>query len=147
MTQTLIRGQGGTAVGTVLAHRRYVDFSRAHYAGNLVDGGYVLGLFGDIATDLCLHLDGDEGLLASYSEVTFHAPVRAGDVLEVTATVTRVGNRSRTVSFKAHVLARSCPENGPSAGRVLDDPLLVASAIGTLVVPGTTKDTEPTPGA
>lgn len=120
----------------VVTHRRYVDFSHAHYAGNLVDGAYVLGLFGDIATDLCLHMDGDEGLFASYSEVTFHAPVRAGDVLEVRAQVTHIGNRSRTVSFTAQVLARACPEAGPSAGRVLASPLLVVSAIGTVVVPG-----------
>lgn len=136
MTETLTRGEGGGRAGTVLVHRRYVDFGHAHYAGNLVDGAHVLSLFGDIATDLCLHLDGDEGLFASYSEVTFHAPVLAGDVLEVTATVTRVGNRSRTVAFRAQVLARATPENGPSAGRVLDDPLLAVSATGTVVVPG-----------
>lgn len=136
MTQTLTSAEADSAVGTRLAHRRYVDFSRAHYAGNLVDGGYVMGLFSDIATDLCLHMDGDEGLFASYSSVTFHAPLRAGDVLEVTATVARVGDRSRTVEFAAHVLARSAPDKGPSAGQVFDKPLLVVSATGTVVVPG-----------
>lgn len=135
MTETLPHEQTGAKLGTVLRHRRYVDYSRAHYAGNLVDGGYILGLFSDIATDLCLHLDGDEGLLASYSDVTFHEPLKAGDVLQVTATVTRVGNRSRTVSFEAHVLARSNPDGGPSAGLVLESPLLVVSATGTVVVP------------
>jgi 3-aminobutyryl-CoA ammonia-lyase len=143
MTQTLAYGQVGAAVGVALTHRRYVDFSHAHYAGNLVDGAYVLGMFGDLATDLCLHMDGDEGLFASYSEVTFHAPVQAGDVLEVSATVTGVGNRSRTVSFQAHVLARSRPEDGPSAGQVMDTPLLVVSAVGTVVVPGVTMVAEP----
>jgi 3-aminobutyryl-CoA ammonia-lyase len=121
--------------GTKLTHRRYVDFSHAHYAGNLIDGGYVLSLFGDIATDLCIHMDGDEGLFASYSQVTFHGPVHAGDVLAVDVLVTRVGNRSRTVEFRAHVLARSCPQDGPTAGRTLAEPELVVSATGTVVVP------------
>ena len=69
-------------VGTVVTHRRYVPYSHAHYAGNLVDGAYSLGLFGDVATEMCIVLDGDEGLFASYSDVQFSAPVRAGDVME-----------------------------------------------------------------
>ena len=82
-------------VGTTVVHRRYVPYSHAHYAGNLVDGAYSLGLFGDVATELCIRTDGDEGLFASYSDVQFLAPVRAGDVVEVTATLARVGRRSR----------------------------------------------------
>ncbi len=74
-----------------MTHRRYVPYSHAHYAGNLVDGAYSLGLFGDVATEVCIRTDGDEGLFASYSDVQFRAPVRAGDVLEVTAEVVRVG--------------------------------------------------------
>ena len=80
-----------TRVGTVITHRRYVPYSHAHYAGNLVDGAYSLGLFGDVATEMCIVLDGDEGLFASYSDVQFRAPVRAGDVLEITATLVREG--------------------------------------------------------
>lgn len=118
-----------------LTHRRYVDFSRAHYAGHLVDGAYVLGLFGDIATDVCLHLDGDEGLFAGYSAVTFHHPVRAGDVIEVTATVTRMGNRSRDIDFGARIVTRSRAD-GTTRGRVLSEPLVAVSAVGTVVVPG-----------
>ena len=68
-----------------VTHRRYVPYSHAHYAGNLVDGAYALGLFGDVATEVCIRLDGDEGLFASYADVQFKAPVQAGDVLEVTA--------------------------------------------------------------
>ena len=64
-----------TRVGTVVTHRRYVPYSHAHYAGNLVDGAYSLGLFGDVATELCIRSDGDEGLFASYAEVQFRAPV------------------------------------------------------------------------
>lgn len=67
--------------GTTVTHRRYIPYSHAHYAGDLVDGAYVLGLFGDAATELCIRTDGDEGLFASYSDVQFRAPVRAGDVL------------------------------------------------------------------
>jgi 3-aminobutyryl-CoA ammonia-lyase len=117
-----------------LTHRRYVDFSRAHYAGNLVDGAYVLGLFGDIATDICLHHDGDEGLFAGYSTVTFHQPVRAGDVIEVTATLTRVGTRSRLIDFTAHVVTRSFAD-GTTRGQILPEPILAVSAAGTVVVP------------
>lgn len=123
------------AVGVEITHRRYVPFSHAHYAGNLVDGAYMLAMFGDVATDLCLHTDADEGLFASYSEVNFHASVKAGDVLEVTARITRVGNRSRTVAFTANVLAESDPDAGPSAGRVVHPRRLVVSATGTVVVP------------
>src|SRR3954471_11350583 len=96
-------------VGTTVVHRRYVAYSDAHYAGNLVDGAYSMKLFGDVATELCIRTDGDEGLLASYSDVQFLAPIRAGDVLEVSCTLTRVGTRSRTVSLAVHVVARGEP--------------------------------------
>ena len=76
--------------GTVVTHRRYVPYSHAHYAGNLVDGAYSLGLFGDVATEVCIRTDGDEGLFASYSDVQFLAPVRAGDCVEASAEPSRV---------------------------------------------------------
>ncbi|MER7007641.1 hotdog domain-containing protein [Dactylosporangium sp. NPDC000555] len=122
-------------VGTTVVHRRYVPYAHAHYGGNLVDGAYSLALFGDAATELCIRTDGDEGLFAGYGAVTFHAPVRAGDVVEVTAVVTRQGSRSRTVDFTCHVVCRGTPEAGPSAAAVLDPPLLAVSATGTVVVP------------
>ncbi|MBV9293203.1 MAG: hypothetical protein JO222_12195 [Frankiales bacterium] len=122
--------------GLTVTHRRYVPYSHAHYGGSLVDGAYVLGLFGDVATELAVRGDGDEGLLAGYDEVTFHAPVRAGDVIEVAATLERVGRRSRAVSFTAQVVCRAEPARGDSAAAVLDPPLLVVSARGTVVVPG-----------
>lgn len=118
-----------------VTHRRYVPYSHAHYAGNLVDGAYVLGLFGDIATEVCIRLDGDEGLFASYSDVQFRAPVRAGDVLLVTARVVRMGRRSRQISFEAAVECRSDPARGPSAALVLDTPIVAVTATGTVVVP------------
>jgi 3-aminobutyryl-CoA ammonia-lyase len=123
-------------VGASVVHRRYVPHSHAHYGGDLVDGAYVLGLFGDAATELCIRTDGDEGLFAAYDSVEFQAPVRAGDVLEVTATVDRRGRRSRGVAFTATVVCRAEPERGPSAAGVLDPPLVAVIAHGTVVVPG-----------
>lgn len=123
--------------GTTVVHRRYVPYAHAHYAGNLVDGAYSLGLFGDVATELCIRTDGDEGLFASYSDVQFVAPVRAGDVLEVTAVLTRAGTRSRQMDFTVHVVARgAATTEQPGAAEVLDPPLLATSARGTVVVPG-----------
>jgi 3-aminobutyryl-CoA ammonia-lyase len=123
------------AVGLTVTHRRYVPYSHAHYGGALVDGAYVLGLFGDVATEVCIRTDGDEGLFASYSEVQFTAPVRAGDVLAVTAVVTRVGRRSRELSFEARVECRADPVRGASAAVVLDEPVVAVTAVGTVVVP------------
>ena len=122
-------------VGLTVTHRRYVPYSHAHYAGNLVDGAYALGLFGDVATEVCIRTDGDEGLFASYADVQFRAPMKAGDVLEVTATVTRVGTRSRTVDFAATVVCRGRPDKGESAAEVLDEPIVAVTATGTVVVP------------
>jgi 3-aminobutyryl-CoA ammonia-lyase len=123
-------------LGLTVVHRRYVPHSHAHYGGSLVDGAYVLGLFGDVATELCIRTDGDEGLFAGYDRVSFDAPVRAGDVLEVTAVVDRVGRRSRGVAFTATVVCRAAPERGPSAADVLEPPLVAVLAHGTVVVPG-----------
>ena len=122
-------------VGLTVTHRRYVPFSHAHYAGQLVDGAYVLGLFGDVATELCIRTDGDEGLFASYSDVQFRAPVRAGDVLEVEARLTRAGTRSRAIDFTARVVCRSTPEVADSSSAVLDPAVLAVTARGTVVVP------------
>jgi 3-aminobutyryl-CoA ammonia-lyase len=122
-------------MGLSVTHRRYVPYAHAHYGGNLVDGAYVLAMFGDVATEVCIRTDGDEGLFASYDDVQFRAPVRAGDVLEATATVTRVGRRSRTLTFEARVVCRSRPDRGPSDAEVLAEPVVVVSATGTVVIP------------
>jgi 3-aminobutyryl-CoA ammonia-lyase len=126
---------GDPRLGLTVTHRRYVPYSHAHYGGNLVDGAYMLGLFGDVATEACIRTDGDEGLFASYSDVQFLAPVLAGDVLEVTATISRVGRRSRLLAFEARVVCRAQPERGPSASAVLDEPVIAVTATGTVVVP------------
>ncbi len=127
----------GSPVGTRVVHRRYVPYSHAHYAGNLVDGAYSLGLFGDVATELSIRLDGDEGLFASYDDVQFRAPVRAGDVLEVEAVLVRAGTRSRRLELEVRVVARGEPTpERPGAARVLPEPLVATTATGTVVVPG-----------
>lgn len=122
-------------VGTTVIHSQYVPYSHAHYAGNLVDGAYSLGLFGDVATALCIRTDGDEGLFASYSDVQFLAPVRAGDLLEIEATLVRAGSRSREMEFQVRVTARGNPERGGSAAEVLDPPVVATTARGVVVVP------------
>jgi 3-aminobutyryl-CoA ammonia-lyase len=127
--------------GFSVTHRRYVPHSHAHYGGNLVDGAYGLGLFGDVATELCIRTDGDEGLFAGYDTVAFRASVQAGDVIEATATLTSIGNRSRRVTFEARVVCRADPERGPSASRVLDPPIVVTTAAGTVVVPANPSTT------
>ena len=122
-------------VGLVVTHRRYVPYSHAHYAGNLVDGAYSLAAFGDVASGMCIRTDGDEGLFASYSDVQFRAPVRAGDVIEISATLVRVGSRSREMDFEVRVVGRGAPERGESAADVLDPPVVATTARGVVVVP------------
>ena len=122
-------------LGMSVTHRRYVPYSHAHYGGNLVDGAYVLAMFGDVATELMIRTDGDEGLFAGYDGVAFQAPVMGGDVLEATATVTRVGTRSRGMSFEARVVCRAAPERSASAADVLAEPIVVTTATGTVVAP------------
>ena len=123
-------------VGTRVTQRRYVPYSHAHYAGNLVDGAYGLGLFGDVATELSILTDGDEGLFASYDDVQFRAPVRAGDVVEATAELVRVDTRSRVMAFMLTVVARgAATDDRPGAAELLDPPLVATTATGTVVVP------------
>jgi 3-aminobutyryl-CoA ammonia-lyase len=107
----------------------------AHYGGNLVDGARIMGLFGDVATELLIRQDGDEGLFRAYDKVDFLAPVYAGDYLEVIGEITEVGNTSRKMKFECYKVIAAEPEVGPSAAKFLEHPILVASASGTCVVP------------
>lgn len=115
-------------------HRIRMSQSDAHYGGGLVAGGRIMELFGDVATEIAVHHDGDEGLLAGYSSVEFLAPVHAGDFLEVVAEITKVGNSSREVSFTASRYVRPRPDVNDSAADLLEEPELVARATGTVVV-------------
>ena len=123
------------SVGMTVTHARYVPYSHAHYAGNLVDGAYSLAAFGDVATELCVRSDGDEGLFASYGDVQFKAPIRAGDCIEIEATLVRVGTRSREMRFEVRVTSRGNPDRGESASDLLDPPLVATTARGVVVVP------------
>jgi 3-aminobutyryl-CoA ammonia-lyase len=105
-----------------------------HYGGGLVAGAKLMELFGDVATELCVRSDGDEGLFAGYSEVKFLAPLHAGDFVEVRGRITRRGNSSREMAFEAVRYAGARPDISDSAADILDDPETVATAIGTCVV-------------
>jgi 3-aminobutyryl-CoA ammonia-lyase len=114
--------------------RLRVGAENAHYGGGLVDGAYVLKLFGDAATELLIRHDGDEGLFRAYSSVDFLAPVHAGDYLEVEAELTRVGRTSREMRFEARRVITPSGAAGSSAALV-EPPVVVARAAGTCVVP------------
>lgn len=107
----------------------------AHYGGNLVDGARMLGLFGDVATELLIRLDGDEGLFRAYDSVEFLAPVYAGDYIEAQGTITTVGNTSRKMTFEARKVIRAAPQISESAAEVLNPPIVVCRATGTCVTP------------
>ena len=109
--------------------------SEAHYGGNLVSGSKLLEFFGDVATELLIRLDGDEGLFRAYDKVDFLAPVYGGDYLEIEGEITRVGNTSRTMKFTAKKVIEPEPSISPSAAKVLKQPLIVATASGTCVTP------------
>ena len=137
----------------------------AHYAGGLVDGSKMLKLFGDVATELLIRLDGDEGLFRAYESVEFLAPVKSGDYIEARGRLVSIGNSSRKMEFTAHKVIQSLEGNAPavgasstglagavgatstalstalltapavSAAEVLDEPVLVCKAIGVCVTP------------
>jgi len=106
----------------------------AHYGGKLAPGAKVLELFGDLATELAIRHDGDEGLLAGYERVELKAPVHAGDFLEATAEIVKVGATSRTIEFRAVKVIAPRPDVSDSAADLLPEPVLVAVARGTTVV-------------
>lgn len=107
----------------------------AHYGGNLVDGARMLGLFGDVATELLIRRDGDEGLFCAYDNVEFLAPVYAGDYIEASGEIVKEGNTSRRMVFEAKKIIAPRPDISDSACDVLDEPILVCRASGTCVVP------------
>ena len=86
----------------------------AHYGGNLVDGAKMLQLFGDVATELLIINDGDEGLFKAYDNV---------------------GNTSRKMVFEARKVIAPRPDVSDSAADVLAEPIVVCRASGTCVVP------------
>jgi 3-aminobutyryl-CoA ammonia-lyase len=107
----------------------------AHYGGNLVDGARMLQLFGDVATELLVRHDGDEGLFRAYEQVEFLAPVYAGDYVEASGEITRVGSTSRVMRFEARKVIAPRPDLSDSAADLLAEPVVVCRATGTCVVP------------
>ena len=107
-----------------------------HYAGGLVNGAWVLGLFGDLGTALLIRYDGDEGMSRAYSNVDLLAPIHAGNYIEAVGKIVKVGNTSRTIELEArNVISSANIADQPSAAEVLDKPVLVAKATLTCVVP------------
>ena len=112
-----------------------ISANDVHYAGDLVDGAHIMKLFGDVATELTIRLDGDEGLLRAYENVEFLEPVHGGDFLEIIGKIVKVGNTSRKIIFEAFkIISSSNDITQESACDVLEPPILVAKAIGTSVV-------------
>lgn len=108
--------------------------SDAHYGGFLVNGAHMLSLFGDVATELAILCDGDEGLLVGYENIEFLAPIYAGDFIEATGRITQIGRTSRRMEFEAYKVIAVRREINDSAADILPEPLLVGRAIGTTVV-------------
>ena len=124
-----------------MAEKKYTSLIRlrmsakdAHYGGNLVDGAHMVHLFGDVATELLIQTDGDEGLFCAYNNVEFKAPVYAGDYIEAYGEVTHIGNTSRKMSFVAKKVIVPRPDINDSACDVLEEPIVVCRASGTCVV-------------
>jgi len=119
--------------------RMRMSHKDAHYGGSLVDGAHMVHLFGDLATELLIIADGDEGLFLRYDEVEFLAPVYAGDYIEVYGEITKMGNTSRTMAFTARKVVAARPDISPSAADALEEPVLVARARGVCVTPKESK--------
>jgi len=111
----------------------------AHYGGNLVDGARMLALFGDVATELLIRMDGDEGLFVGYDSVEFKAPVYAGDYIEAEGKIVKVGNTSRRMEFEARKVIAARPDVNGSAADMLAEPIVVCRASGTCVTPKVKK--------
>ena len=129
----------GTGEGLTAMVRVRMSSHDAHYGGSLVDGARMLALFGDVATELLIQLDGDEGLFAAYDSVEFLAPVYAGDFIEAHGRIVKTGRASRTMEFEARKVIAARPEIGDSAADVLEPPIVVCRASGTCVTPKAKK--------
>ena len=123
--------QGAHAEAT---HRLRLGTGDAHYGGGLVSGARLVELIHDVATELCIRSDGDEGLFAGYSSISFLKPVHAGDFVEVSGRIVRTGTTSREMAFRVVRYAGPRPEVSDSAADLVDPPEVVAEAVGTCVV-------------
>lgn len=140
MVKAHVGGQGkGEGALPEAVIRLRMSSHDAHYAGNLVDGARMLALFGDLATELLIRFDGDEGLFRAYESVEFLAPVFSGDYVEAVGRIVKVGNTSRTMEFEARKVIQPLPaERGGiavSSAEVLAPAVVVCRARGTCVTP------------
>ena len=124
-----------SGVGLKIVLRVRLSAHDAHYGGGLIDGARVLGLFGDVATELLVRLDGDEGLFRAYESVEFLAPLHAGDFVEVEGELVAIGKSSRKIRFEARKVIAPRAELSGSAAEALEQPVVVCRAVGTCVVP------------
>ena len=115
--------------------RMRLSAHHAHYGGGLVDGAFNLQLFGDVATELLIKNDGDEGLFRAYDNVEFLAPLYAGDYVEAIGWITKTGNTSRRMEFESYKVVQARPDLSDSAAEVLEEKILVCKASGTCIVP------------
>ncbi len=124
-------------IGLKVVLRLRISAHDAHYAGELVDGARMLALFGDLATELLIRVDGDEGLFRAYETVEFLAPVFSGDFIEASAELVKLGNTSRTIRFEARKVISNLrrPNAAASAAEILATPVVVCRAMGTCVTP------------
>ncbi|MBE6032229.1 MAG: 3-aminobutyryl-CoA ammonia lyase [Firmicutes bacterium] len=115
--------------------RLRMSYKDAHYGGNLVDGAHMVHLFGDLATELLIKMDGDEGLFLKYTNIEFLAPVYAGDYIEAWGEIYEAGNTSRKMRFEARKVVAARPDVRPSAADFLEEPIVVCKAEGICVTP------------
>lgn len=125
-----------TITSTIRVRMSHKD---AHYGGSLVDGAHMVHLFGDVATELLIKMDGDEGLFLKYTDVQFLEPTYAGDYIEASGEIYEVGNTSRKMRFVAKKVVAARPDISPSAADFLDEPVIVCRAEGICVTPKTSK--------
>ena len=122
------------STGLTAMIRLRLSANDAHYGGQLVNGAHMLSLFGDLATELAIVCDGDEGLLVSYENVEFLAPIYAGDFVEAVGRITKIGRTSRRMEFEARKVIAARPDISDSAADVLEQPVIIGRAVGTTVV-------------
>lgn len=115
--------------------RMRLSAHQAHYGGGLVDGAFIVQVFGDVATELLIRNDGDEGLFRAYDSIDFLAPLYAGDYIEVIGWITEQGNTSRKMKFEAYKVIQARTDINESAAEFLKEKILVAKASGTCIVP------------
>ena len=123
------QGKRSLQIGEKVTLRVRVSEKDVHYAGGLVNGAWVLGLFGDVGTEISIRYDGDEGLLAAYNSIELLAPIHAGDFIEASGWIVKAGNTSRIQDFEARRVIQVCNDPAqPSAADVFDQSVIVARA-------------------